>query len=115
VFHEHPAVRDVCVHAVASELSEDDVKVTVVLKDLKEPKEPKEPKGLKDGETLTEEALCRWSIEHLPYYAVPRYFEFRDALPMSETGRSAKHLLRAEGVTASTWDREAAGVTFERR
>jgi len=103
VFHEHPAVRDVCVHAVASEVSEDDVKVTLVLKDVEE------------GPTVTEEALCRWSIDHLPYYAVPRYFEFRAALPLSETGRSAKHLLRAEGVTASTWDREASQVTFERR
>ncbi|MFC5745688.1 AMP-binding protein [Actinomadura rugatobispora] len=100
VFHEHPGVRDVCVHAVASEVSEDDVKVTVVLK---------------GGAALTEEALCRWSIEQLPYYAVPRYFEFRDELPMSQTGRATKNLLRDEGVTPATWDREAAGVTFERR
>ncbi|MBG0855740.1 AMP-binding protein [Streptomyces spinoverrucosus] len=103
VFHEHPAVRDVCVHAVASAVSEDDVKVTVVLK------EPDE------GERPTEEDLCRWSIDQLPYYAVPRYFEFRDALPLSATGRSAKHVLRAEGVTEATWDREAAGIAFERR
>ncbi|WBB61283.1 AMP-binding protein [Streptomyces sp. WMMC500] len=103
VFHEHPAVRDVCVHAVASAVSEDDVKVTLVLRETAE------------GERPSEETLCRWSIDHLPYYAVPRYFEFRDALPLSETGRSAKHLLRAQGVTEATWDREAAGVTFERR
>ncbi len=100
VFHEHPDVKDVCVHAVPSEVSEDDVKVTAVLK---------------DGSGLTEEALCRWSIDRLPYYAVPRYFEFRDELPMSQVGRTTKNLLRDEGVTPATWDREAAGVTFERR
>ncbi|ROO85029.1 crotonobetaine/carnitine-CoA ligase [Actinocorallia herbida] len=100
VFHEHPAVKDVCVHAVPSEVSEDDVKATLVLR---------------DGSAVTEEEVCRWSIDHLPYYAVPRYFEFRAELPMSRTGRTTKNLLRDEGVTASTWDREAAGVKFERR
>ncbi len=100
VFHEHPDVKDVCVHAVPSEVSEDDVKVTVVLK---------------NDATVTEEQLCRWSVDHLPYYAVPRYFEFRAELPLSPTGRATKHLLRDEGITTATWDREAAGVTFERR
>jgi carnitine-CoA ligase len=100
VFHEHPDVKDVCVHAVPSEVSEDDVKVTVVLQ---------------EDSTLTEEQLFRWSVDHLPYYAVPRYFEFRAELPLSPTGRAPKHLLREEGITAATWDREAAGVTFERR
>ena len=29
--------------------------------------------------------------------------------------QAPKFLLRDEGVTRATWDREAAGVTFERR
>jgi crotonobetaine/carnitine-CoA ligase len=93
-------VKDVCVHAVASDVSEDDVKATVI---------PRE------GAALTEEDLCRWAIEQLPYYAVPRYFEFRGELPLSETGRTTKNILKEAGVTPATWDREAAGVTFERR
>lgn len=100
VFHEHPDVKDVCVHAVPSEVSEDDVKATVVLR---------------GGASLSAESLCRWAIDHLPYYAVPRYFEFRGELPMSQTGRTTKNILRDEGVGAATWDREAAGVTFDRR
>jgi crotonobetaine/carnitine-CoA ligase len=100
VFHEHGDVTDVCVHAVASEVSEDDVKVAVVLR---------------EGAALTEEQLCRWAIDRLPFYAVPRYIEFRAALPLSETGRATKHILKEEGVTAGTWDREAAGLKFERR
>ncbi|RAY16255.1 AMP-dependent synthetase [Actinomadura craniellae] len=100
VFHQHPAVRDVCVHAVASEVAEDDVKVTVVPR---------------DDADLSAEALCRWAVDQLPYYAVPRYFEFREELPLSQTGRTTKNILRDEGVTPATWDREAAGVTFERR
>jgi crotonobetaine/carnitine-CoA ligase len=100
VFHDHPDVKEVCVHAVASDVGEDDVKATVVLR---------------DGASLTEELLCRWAIDQLPYYAVPRYFEFRSELLLSETGRMSKNALRDEGVTPATWDREAAGVTLERR
>ena len=100
VFHEHPGITDVCVHAVASEVGEDDVKVTAVLT---------------EGAALTEEQLCRWAVDRLPFYAVPRYVEFRAALPWSETGRAPKHVLKDEGVTAATWDREAAGLRFERR
>jgi crotonobetaine/carnitine-CoA ligase len=88
------------VSAVPSDVSEDDVKVTVVVR---------------AGAHLTEEELCRWSIERLPYFAVPRYIEFRADLPRSETGRITKSALRSDGVTDATWDREAAGVTFERR
>jgi carnitine-CoA ligase len=81
-------------------VSEDDVKATGVIR---------------EGSGLTEEALCRWAIDQLPYYAVPRYFEFRAELPLSSTGRTTKHVLRDQGVTATTWDREAARVTMDRR
>jgi carnitine-CoA ligase len=100
VFHEHADIADVSVHAVASDVGEDDVKVTLVLR---------------EGSALTEEELCRWAVDRLPYYAVPRYVEFRAALPWSETGRATKNLLKEEGVTPATWDRETAGVHFERR
>jgi carnitine-CoA ligase len=96
----HTGLRDVAVHAVASELGEDDVKITVVLQ---------------DGAQLTEEELCRWMAERVPYFAIPRYVEFRDDLPRNPVGRVLKYQLRDEGVTKATWDREAAGVEFERR
>jgi crotonobetaine/carnitine-CoA ligase len=41
--------------------------------------------------------------------------EFRETLPRSATGKVLKEELRREGKTATTWDREAAGVTFTRR
>jgi carnitine-CoA ligase len=96
----HPGVRDVAVHAVPSEFGEDDVKITVVLQ---------------DGAQLSEEDLCRWMAERVPYFAIPRYVEFRDDLPRNPVGRVLKYQLRDEGATPSTWDREAAGVVFERR
>ena len=100
VLYGHEAVKDAAVHAVASPVGEDDVKVTVVLQ---------------EGATVDEEALCRWIAERVPFFAIPRYVEFRADLPRNPVGRVLKYELRAEGVTAQTWDREAAGVVFERR
>ena len=99
-FLEHPALLEAAVHAVPSPLGEDDLKVTVVLK---------------DGATLTEEELARWSVERLPYFAVPRYVEFRDELPKNQMGKIQKHELRAGGVTASTWDMSTSEVKVTRR
>ncbi len=99
-FLGHPAIAEVAVHAVPSEVSEDDVKVTAVLK---------------EGATLGEEELCRWAIERVPFYAVPRYIEFRDTLPRNPVGRPLKYQLREEGVTPRTFDIEQAGIEFERR
>ncbi|MCA1846365.1 MAG: AMP-binding protein, partial [Actinobacteria bacterium] len=93
-------VAEVAVHSVPSELSEDDVKVSVVLP---------------PGSSTTEEELCRWTIDNFPYFAVPRYIEFRSELPKNPVGRVLKYQLRDEGVTSTTWDREAAGITFSKR
>jgi crotonobetaine/carnitine-CoA ligase len=94
------AIKDCAVHAVPSSMGEDDVKVTAVLQ---------------DGATISEEDLCRWTAERVPYFAIPRYIEFRTDLPRNPVGRVLKYELRADGVTETTWDREAAGVEFERR
>ena len=96
----HPAVADVAVHAVFSESGEDDVKATLVLK---------------DGHTLTEHDLCTWAVERLPYFTVPRYFEFRKDLPRNPVGRVLKYMLRDEGCTPGTWDRERAGFQLTKR
>lgn len=100
-FRTHPAVQDVAVHSVPSETAEDEVKATIVLKP--------------DGEPISEEDLCRWSIEQLPYFAVPRYIEFRPDLPRNPVGRVLKYTLRDEGCTPTTWDREASGLLLSKR
>jgi crotonobetaine/carnitine-CoA ligase len=96
----HGALADVVVHAVPSQLTEDDLKITATLK---------------EGASLTEEELFRWSIDQLPYFALPRYIEFRTELPRSPVGRVLKRELREEGVTPATWDAEAAGITYQKR
>lgn len=98
-FHLHPCVEEVAVHAVKSQLSEDDIKATCVLS---------------AGAVLSEEELMRWIIPRLPRFAVPRYIEFRAALPKTPTGRVQKFQLRDDGCTPATWDRQAAGVEVPR-
>ncbi|MFM8973210.1 MAG: AMP-binding protein [Actinomycetota bacterium] len=100
VLFGHEAVKDVAAHAVPSPVGEDDVKLTVVLQ---------------PGADLDEATLCTWVAERVPYFAIPRYIEFRDDLPRNPVGRVLKYELREQGVTPATWDREAAGLEFERR
>jgi carnitine-CoA ligase len=96
----HGALADVAVHAVPSDLTEDDLKVTATLS---------------EGVTLSEEELFRWCIDELPYFALPRYIEFRAELPRSPVGRVLKRELRAEGATPSSWDADASDIAFEKR
>ncbi len=96
----HGGLADVAVHAVPSELTEDDLKITATVK---------------EGAELDEESLFRWCIEQLPYFALPRYIEFRAALPRNPVGRVLKRDLRDEGVTPTTWDAEKSGIEYERQ
>jgi crotonobetaine/carnitine-CoA ligase len=100
VLMTHGSLADVAVHAVPSQLTEDDLKVTATVK---------------EGASLSEEELFRWCVDQLPYFALPRYVEFRAELPRSPVGRVLKRELRAEGVTSATWDVEAAGIAYEKR
>ena len=100
ILMSHGALADVVVHAVPSEMTEDDLKITATLK---------------PGASLSEEELFRWSIDQLPYFALPRYIEFRTDLPRSPVGRVLKRELREDGVTDATWDVDASDVTYEKR
>jgi crotonobetaine/carnitine-CoA ligase len=99
-FARHPALAEVAVHAVPSDKGEDDVKVTAMLRsDL----------------TLSPEDLFRWAIDAVPYYALPRYIEFRDSLPKNPQGRVLKYELRDQGCTPTTWDQEKSGIQVPKR
>jgi crotonobetaine/carnitine-CoA ligase len=57
--------------------------------------------------------LLAWAERSLPRYAVPRFWEFADALDKTATGKVKKKDLRSRGVTESTWDREAIGADIK--
>jgi crotonobetaine/carnitine-CoA ligase len=99
VFRLHPQIAEVAVHAVFADM-EDDVKVTCTLV---------------EGATLSEGELCQWSVKNLPYFAVPRFIEFRNELPKNPVGRVLKYELREQGLTSATWDREKAEIELVKR
>ena len=97
--NKHPDVAETAAIAVPAEVGEDEVKVVVV----------RNP-----GAALTEEALLRHCADEMPYFMVPRFIEFRADLPRTPTQKVRKVVLREEGITAATWDREAAGFKVTR-
>jgi carnitine-CoA ligase len=99
----HPKVLEVAIHAVPSEMSEDEIKACIVVE---------------VGQAFEPEELFGFFKQTLPYFAIPRYVEFLHELPKNATLRVMKHLLRERGVTEETWDFDARGLsvdTAERR
>lgn len=99
-FSNHPDIAEVAVHAVPSDKGEDDVKVTAILN---------------EGSSLTHEQLFHWSTDAVPYYALPRYIEFRNTLPKNPQGRILKYQLRDEGKTPDTWDLETTDIKVAKK
>jgi carnitine-CoA ligase len=95
----HPDVAAVAVVPVPSELGDDEVMAFVVRR---------------EGGDLEPLELVRHCEPRLAYFAVPRYLEFLDQLPLTESGKVQKFALRERGVRPTTWDREAAGYVVKR-
>ncbi|MGO4385529.1 AMP-binding protein [Specibacter sp. RAF43] len=95
----HPAVSNAAVHAVAGDMGDDEIKACLVL----------EP-----GSAVDPEGFFNWMAKNLPYFAVPRYVETVDQLPINQVGRVQKHLLRDRGLTDATWDFQSLGLRIER-
>jgi crotonobetaine/carnitine-CoA ligase len=99
VVNGHPAVAESAVVAVPSELTEDELKVVVVLR----------PDAVLDPADL-----ISYLVPRMPYFMVPRYVEILGELPKTPTQKVQKAVLRANGLSAGTWDREAHGITVGR-
>jgi crotonobetaine/carnitine-CoA ligase len=91
----HPDVTAAAAVAVPSDLGDDEVLAVVVPR---------------PGAQLDPADLIRFCDGRLAYFAIPRYVELAAELPLTANGKVEKFRLRERGVTARTWDREAAGV-----
>jgi crotonobetaine/carnitine-CoA ligase len=85
---EHPAVLDCAAYGVASDLTEEEVMVAVVLK----------PAAL----DTTEEDIWSFCYERMARFQVPRFIEFVDELPKTPTGKVEKFKLQEAGVGTNT-------------
>ena len=91
--HAHPDVAAAAAIPVPSELGEDEVMACVVVR---------------DGVALEPAELVEFCDERLASFAVPRYVELVDSLPLTPSGKVEKYKLRERGVTAAAWDREGS-------
>jgi carnitine-CoA ligase len=99
VVNSHVKVAESAAIGVKSELSEDEVKIVVVLK---------------PGEKLSPEELLDYCSERMPYFAVPRFVEYAEVLPKTANEKVQKAKLREFGITANTWDSEKAGYKVKK-
>ena len=97
----HADVEGAAVVPVASELAGDEEVMAFVL--LRADAETDHP------------ALIAHCEGRLAYFAIPRFVELVDELPLTENGKVRKFVLRERGVGEATWDREAAGYVLSRR
>ena len=95
----HPKVRETAVVGVPSEFGEDEVMAIVA--------------PVPGGEIDPVEIIS-FLTPRLPHFMVPRYVRFMADLPKTPTQKIEKHLLRQQGITEDTWDRERAGIRLKR-
>jgi len=95
----HPSVREAAAIPVPSEFSEDEVLVVL---------------APASGASIDPEQIIQHLLPRMARHMVPRFIRIVDELPKTPTAKVEKHILRAEGLTADTWDRERAGIAIRR-
>jgi carnitine-CoA ligase len=85
----HPDIAGAAVFPVRSELAEDEVMAAIV----------RAP-----GAAVNAAEICAFCAPLLAKFAIPRFIEFVDALPLTESGKVRKFILIERGVGPDTWD-----------
>jgi crotonobetaine/carnitine-CoA ligase len=94
IIDDHPDVLASAAVAVPAAMGEDEVLVVV---------------EVRDPDNFDHAAFSAWFQPRLAKFMWPRYIDAVAALPRNEnTARIKKYELRSRGITATTWDREAA-------
>jgi crotonobetaine/carnitine-CoA ligase len=94
----HPGVADAAVIGIAADVEQE--VMAFVVPSFGEPPSP--------------EDVIAFLEPRLPYYAVPRYLDYVESLPRTPALRIDKAALGEQGVSETTWDREAAGIRLRR-
>ena len=81
--YSHPAISDVQVIGVPDKKYGEELMAWV---------------KLKEGESVTEDALRTFCKDRIAYFKVPRYWKFVDGFPMTVTGKIRKVQMREESV-----------------
>lgn len=81
--YTHPAVSDVQVIGVPDEQYGEEIMACVILK---------------EGESLTEEEVKKFVLDHMAKHKVPKYVDFVDSFPMNAAGKILKYKMREDAV-----------------
>ena len=79
--YRHPKVREVQVFGVPDKKYGEELAAWIVLK---------------PGENATEEEIREFCQGQIAHYKIPRYVRFKEALPLTVTGKAQKFIMRAE-------------------
>jgi crotonobetaine/carnitine-CoA ligase len=94
----HEDVQLAAAVAVPSEHSEDEVLLVI------------QPKP---NRSIDPRAYFDFLVPRLPHYMLPRFIRIVREMEMTETIKIRKNVLRDQGVTSDTWDREAEGIVVK--
>lgn len=94
----YPGIVEAAVVAVPGDGGEDEAMAVLVTADNRQPDMA---------------ALTAFLGKRLAHFMVPRYFQYRQALPKTPTQKVEKHSLRSTGITPDTLDRVAMGITLD--
>jgi crotonobetaine/carnitine-CoA ligase len=94
----YPAVREAAAIAVPSEYAEDEVMVVV---------------AAVAGRVIDPAHLLEFLRPRMAHFMLPRFIRIVAELPKTPTEKVQKALLREQGVTPDSWDREKHGVTIK--
>ena len=95
----HPLIMEAAVVAAPGDGGEDEVMAILVTK---------------NNENIDLEELTDYLSKRLAHFMVPRYFRYIAELPKTPTQKIEKHILRNEGITADTLDRDKLGIIVEK-
>lgn len=92
VIRLHPNIADVAAIPVPDKVRIEEIKIYVVRK---------------PGAKVKPEEIIGWCEDHLAYFKIPRYVEFRDSLPKTSTEKIKKNELKTErlDLIEGAWDR----------
>ncbi len=66
------------------------------------------------GKTIDPLELFHFLEPRMAHFMLPRFIRIMDNLPKTPTQKVQKNLLKGDGITSDTWDREVAGIKVKR-
>jgi crotonobetaine/carnitine-CoA ligase len=67
-----------------------------------------------EGLTIEPLELFNFLQPRMAHFMLPRFIRVIEALPKTPTLKIKKHLLKEQGVSEDSWDREQAGIKIKR-